>query len=112
LRGGGQRADDAGHERVQLRDRAFVHVGEARSSDLLLVGEQTLSTSVGSDVGSSRPHVLGRRDDHDRVEARLAAGLVEQRDLDDGQRGPIRPALQLGEPVRVGSLDARVQKLL
>ena len=106
----GEVAHDAGYERVQLLDRPVVDVGVRGSSDLLLVGKQTLTTRVGSHARPSGTDLLRRRHDDDGVETRVGAGLVQQWNLDHRERRRIVPRGESLVPARVLGADTGMKQ--
>src|SRR5262245_21921191 len=90
----------------EIRPPALARIGHLACEDR---GE-ALGRHAGAAEAARRLHEAGRADDDDAVAAPLAAGFVEERDVEDHQ-GRARGAGAV-EETRLGGADARVQNRL
>jgi len=89
-------------EGVEQLECAVVHVDEVCTGGLLLVGDEPRGPLV--DGSAARAAHLGRSGNDDNgVDLALAARLVQERDLGDGDRGvdPGQPLVAAGDDTRV-----------
>ena len=100
------------HERVQILQRAVVHVREMGAAELFLVRKLPVGTLVGDRPAAARTDAWRSSQRHHNIELRVAADLVQQRHLCHRDARRVRKLGQALPPLEVGGRDARVQERL